>query len=122
MKIRNPLFYPLCRIIGNNFRAKNVRFDHFEICHFRRGSRRKSLVETDGIGTDIGSVVSARRGGQRIKKKLEDGEDDLLTVNEPMKRSGSKRKKSKSKPYPSSKRRGSFRRFDKDEDDNEGKQ
>lgn len=122
MKIRNPLFYPLCRIIGNNFRAKNVRFDHFEICHFRRGSRRKSLVETDGIGTDIGSVVSARRGGQRIKKKLEDDEDDLLTVNEPMKRSGSKRKKSKSKPYPSSKRRGSFRRFDKDEDDNEGKQ
>ena len=95
------------------------------LTHFRRGSRRKSLVETDGNDpSSITGVVSARRGGQRIKKKLEDDEDDLLAVNEPsVKRSGSKRKKknSKGQPYPSSKRRGSFRRFDKDEDDNEGK-
>ena len=75
----------------------------------------------------ISGVVNARSKGHRMKKKMEnEDEDDLLAVNEPsVKRSGSKRKKksSKSQPYPSSKRRGSFRRFAGDEDDadNEGK-
>ena len=43
--------------------------------------------------------------------------DDLNDPSQPIKRSGSKRKKkNKNQPYPSKNRRGSFRRFAGDEE------
>ena len=97
---------------------KYVEKGYFHIqSYFRRSSRRNSRVGLDDGGQEpsISSVLSARSGGRQLMDQALG--DDLNDPSQPIKRSGSKRKKkNKAQPYPSKNRRGSFRRFTGDEE------